>query len=197
MKGEIRMRKDGIWQLFSHPKAENTGENRDLNPVVVWIIVGAILFLIISSFWGESKEKPKPEESQIMEVWEIEIDTYVEKLEERLKETLQKISGTGQVSVFINIEDSGERVLAADRSQKNQEDVDDAVEASRTEEESHVILWEQDGAETPYVVKERFPIPTGVLVVAEGAADAEVRQEIYEAVRAIFGLPAHRIKITN
>ena len=197
MKGEIRMRKDGIWQLLSHPKAESPGENRDLNPVVVWIIIGAILFLIISSFWGESKEKPKPKESQVMEVREMEIDSYVEKLEERLKETLQKISGTGQVSVFINIEDSGERVLASDRSQKNQEDVDDAVEASRMEEESHVILWEQDGAETPYVVKERFPIPTGVLVVAEGAADAEVRQEIYEAVRAIFGLPAHRIKITN
>lgn len=41
-----------------------------------------------------------------------------------------------------------------------------------------------------------MPAPVGVLVVAEGAKDEKVKYEIYEAVKALFGLSAHRIKVT-
>lgn len=191
------MRGDGIWQLFSRPEREDAGEKKPFHPFVVWLILGAILFLAVSSFFGDGKNQSKGEPLQTMVDRELNPDEFVGRLEERLMETLQKISGIGQVSVFIHIEDGGERILAADRSQMSQDDVEDEAAASRMEEESHVILWEQDGVDTPYIVKERFPVPTGVLVVAEGASDDKVKQEIYEAVRAIFGLPAHRIKITN
>ena len=189
------MRQDMIRQIFSGPKSEE--EKKPLNPLVVWLVIGAILFLAVSSFWGSDKDEKK--EKTVQETVEdagFSMD-YVSGLEERLIRALEKISGTGKVSVFINIEDGGEQVLAEDRTQKSQEDNEETVTTSRTEEESHVILWEQDGAEGPYIVKRRFPEPTGILVVSEGAGNEVVRQEIYEAVRAIFGLPAHRIKITN
>ncbi len=184
-------------QALSRIKPEAGGEKKVVNPYVVWVLLAAILFLAFSSFSESDEKKTKAAEPQTNQEQTQTQERYREKLEERLKETLQKISGTGQVSVFIHMEDGGERILAADRSQSSQEDVEDGQEASRMEEESHVILWEQDGAEVPYIIKERLPEPIGVLVVAEGADDEKVRQEIYEAVRAIFGLPAHRIKITN
>ncbi len=184
-------------QALSRIKPEVGGEKKAVNPYVVWVLLAAILFLAFSSFSESDEKKRRDAEPQTNQKQTQTQEGYREKLEERLAETLQKISGTGQVSVFLYMEDGGERILAADRSQSSQEDVEDGQEASRMEEESHVILWEQDGEETPYIIKERFPEPTGVLVVVEGAGDERVRQEIYEAVRAIFGLPAHRIKITN
>ena len=48
---------------------------------------------------------------------------------------------------------------------------------------------------TPYVVKELEPELSGVLVLAEGAESDAVKAEIVEAVEALFGLPAHRIKV--
>ena len=48
----------------------------------------------------------------------------------------------------------------------------------------------------PYVVREKLPYPIGVIVVSEGARDSLVRNEIYEAVKALYGLSANRIKIT-
>ena len=48
----------------------------------------------------------------------------------------------------------------------------------------------------PYVVEEKTPEITGVLVVASGAADEKVRLEIYDAVKALYGIAAHRIKVT-
>ncbi len=188
------MREAGIRELLFRPR-EDGEERKTRYPFVIWLIIGSVLFLAISSFGGDGKEKK--DENRTEETMEVNLNEYTEELERRLTNTLQKISGAGHVSVFINIEDNGERILASDRSRKSQEDGEDGTEARRTEEENHVILWEQDGEEMPYVIKERTPELTGVLVVAEGAGNEAVRQEIYEAVRAIFGLPAHRIKITN
>ena len=52
------------------------------------------------------------------------------------------------------------------------------------------------GNSSPYVVQEKLPYPIGVVVVAEGAKNDNVRNEIYEAVKALYGLAANRIKIT-
>ena len=45
-------------------------------------------------------------------------------------------------------------------------------------------------------MEEKLPYPIGVVVVAEGAKNDNVRNEIYEAVKALYGLAANRIKIT-
>ena len=41
-----------------------------------------------------------------------------------------------------------------------------------------------------------MPEIDGVLVVASGAASEKVRLEIYDAVKALYGIAAHRIKIS-
>ncbi len=180
-----------IRKFFSRPDIE---EKKSVKPLIVWLILGAILFLALGGIHGD--EKPKETKNQEL-TQEMDMDIYLENLEQRLKETLEKINGAGEVSVFLNLEDGGEQILAANRLQKSQEETEEYGTGSLVEEESDIIRWNQDGVETPYRVKQRFPEPSGILVVAEGAGSEQVRQEIYESVRAIFGLPAHRIKITN
>ena len=51
------------------------------------------------------------------------------------------------------------------------------------------------GNGAPYVIKEINPKVSGVLVLAEGAKSASVKNEIYEAVEALFDLEVHKIKV--
>ncbi len=169
-------------------------EKKPIKPLVIWLIIGSILFLALGSF--RSDEKPAPERETLAQQ-ETDVNTYLENLEQRLQVTLEKITGAGSVSVFLYLEDNGEQILATNRIQKSEEMEGQSGASDSLEEESDVVRWDQDGMEAPYRVKQRFPQPTGILVVAEGAEDDGVKQEIYEAVRAIFGLPVHRIKITN
>lgn len=180
-----------IKRFFSFSDGE---ERKKVRPWIVWLIIGAILFLALGNFGGEEKAKPEPDHKTEKET---DVNLYLESLEQRLQVTLEKITGVGSVSVFLYLEDNGEQILATNRIQKSEEEKGQSGVSDSLEEESDIVRWDQDGIETPYPVKQRFPQPTGILVVAEGAEDDEVKQEIYEAVRAIFGLPVHRIKISN
>ena len=47
----------------------------------------------------------------------------------------------------------------------------------------------------PYVIKENMPSIAGVLIIADGADKAEVVQNISDAVKALFDVDAHKIKV--
>ena len=52
-----------------------------------------------------------------------------------------------------------------------------------------------DGTQTPYVSKENAPEVEGILVIADGGGNAVVAKNLTEAVQALFGVEAHKIKI--
>ncbi len=180
--------KDTLWQLIQFPgqKGKERSKKR-IHPAVLWAIAVAIIFLAVGGL--DSKEKVQPNEENA----DVSAEVYIRSLEKRLQDTLQKINGAGKVSVFISMESGGEKILATDRVLKSQQE---DQSGSRTEEERKIVLQGKSAKESPYVVKERFPEPAGVLVVAEGAQNETVRYEIYQAIRALFGLPAHRIQIS-
>ena len=49
----------------------------------------------------------------------------------------------------------------------------------------------------PYVIKQLQPEIEGVFVIAEGGGDENVQLQITEAVQALFGIEAHKIKIAK
>lgn len=52
-----------------------------------------------------------------------------------------------------------------------------------------------DGTQIPYVSKENAPEVEGILVIADGGGNAVVAKNLTEAVQALFGVEAHKIKI--
>ena len=177
-------------------KMEIISNKKRANLLIIIVTIIAIIFLVFS---GSSKETEKgngKSESLIAEK-NTSQDEYIERLENRLKETLKKIKGAGEVSVFICIESGDEKVLATDQKESVRETNSfDEEKEKYIETEKKIILSGRNPDEAPYVVKEKKPIPTGVLIVADGAENKRVKNEIYEAVKALFGLPAHRIKIS-
>ena len=58
-------------------------------------------------------------------------------------------------------------------------------------------VYEKNGSgqEKPYVSETMEPEVSGVLVVSEGGDDPVTVREITEAVQALFGIEAHKIKV--
>ena len=58
-------------------------------------------------------------------------------------------------------------------------------------------LNETDSEKTPFVGREMTPKIAGVLVIAEGGENTAVKQNISEAVMALFQIDVNRIKVVK
>jgi len=65
----------------------------------------------------------------------------------------------------------------------------------RQTRKTYVLLRDPQGNELPLVVEEGEPRYRGVLVVARGVEDPEVKARVIEALQVLLGLPAHRITV--
>ena len=164
------------------------------NRIIVFIIIGAIAFLALCGR-GDSGKKQSREDLQT-DIGKIEIEKYEADTERRLCEALSRIRGAGEVSVMVSFDEINEKVLAKNNKSEQSADADGEKNTNKTQREENVLVYGAASAEKPYVVKEKLPMPSGVFVTADGAADESVRLEIYEAVKALYGLSGHRIKVS-
>lgn len=129
--------------------------------------------------------------------------TYVENMENRLEVALRQVSGIGKVDVMITLKSSKEQVALKDSTnQQNSSNETDSQGGSRTQtdiskSEETVMSQENQGASTPYIVKEMEPEVEGVLVIAQGGGNAAVVSEINSIVQVLFNVPAHKIIVTK
>lgn len=141
---------------------------------------------------------PEKKEAQEMSVEEsMREKRPAETTEQQLEEILQKISGVGQVEVFITYTDYGKFVIEKDES-VSEELIQEADGSGGTRTTTTVQKEKQTvygAGEEPYIVQELSPAVEGVLVVAQGAGNVSVKKQIQQTIEALFGLDAHKISI--
>ena len=165
-----------------------------------WAIVLIIGLLLAVIVWPTSTDVQNGETDgqNAMQPAGTDELTYEEKLEEKLANILSQVKGAGKVEVMITLESSSELVFQTNEKQNtesiHEEDSQGGIrDSSMIEHSSDTVQAGGNGA--PYVIKEINPKVSGVLVLAEGAKSASVKNEIYEAVEALFNLEVHKIKV--
>lgn len=168
------------------------------------ILLGGVLLVIISlpvkndkNVSGQRKESTATG-SEITENAVItDTQDYADTLEKKLEEVLSGAEGVGKVRVLITLENSGELILKSDvkESVKNTGSGNGEQTGEITREENVIYQKDSDGSLTPYVTKTVYPTIAGVLVIAQGADDARVVSQIVEAVKAVLGVEANKIKV--
>lgn len=154
------------------------------------VLLTGILILIIAMPTGYEKEKAVSTKKSDKEEKDW---IYEEELEKELEEILGEMEGVGKVKVMITLQDKGEQVLARDETiQTRQRDNTDAKETEKQVEQKTIYAQEE-----PYTTKEKVPNIEGVLVIAQGASDRKVKTEIYQAIKALFTVEAHKIAIVE
>lgn len=125
-------------------------------------------------------------------------DLYEAELETRIRDILKGVDGVGEVDVMVVLKSSEEKVIHVDQNSSS----------STTEEKgeggtSRIIKQQQVSESTvmgsqsqePVIEKELKPEVAGIVISADGGGSAVVKAEISEAMEALFGLPAHKIKV--
>lgn len=134
---------------------------------------------------------------------DVQSADYVREWEEKLEKSLLYIEGAGQVKVLITLQESEQRVLARDGTESISETTEeDAAGGNRrvTEnriEKKTIYTVDERGQDVPYVIKTITPSVKGVVVIAQGADQPEVRQNIIEAIQVLFDINMNKITIVK
>ncbi len=138
------------------------------------IYILGVLGIVILVFASSGSDEIKKEEVVLKEY------DYCEKLEERLEEILPSISGVGNVDVMITAKNYGRLLLAEDENALNRQTV---------------ILNQKGGGEDTKIIEEKLPEIQGVIIAADGGKSDKVKKELTDAVTALLGVEAHKIKV--
>ena len=123
-----------------------------------------------------------------------------ENLENKLKNILSKIQGVGEVEVCLNYSETSEVVAMYNENSitSTTEETDDTGGSRKIEEtdiKKDVIFEENDGTKTPITAKVIKPKIEGAIITAQGVNNAEIKNNIIQAVEAVTGLATHKIQV--
>lgn len=127
-------------------------------------------------------------------------DSYEKQLETRVKEILKHVDGVGEVDVMIVLKSSAEKVIHVDEDEVRSvtEETDSSGVGRKTENQElsrGTVMMSSGGSSEPVIQKELKPELSGIIISAAGGGSPAVRAEISEAMEALFGLPANKIKV--
>jgi stage III sporulation protein AG len=128
------------------------------------------------------------------------ISDYEQEYESQLKEALNEMLGVDDVKVVVNIDSTEEKVLEKNKVSKNQiTDETDRDGGKRNVQDSSVdeqlVILRNGDKEVPIVVETKKPEIRGVLIIARGAENIQIKKWIVEAITRALGVPSHRVAV--
>ncbi len=185
---------------------------KEIGPARLVILLMAGIFLLVLSFpdmlssKNSSKDNTtnqdyKMKENNLNTGTQEEGDAYTTELENRLRSVLAKVEGIGDVEVMITLKGSKEKVILKDTpyTQESMNEVDgeggNRDSSSINKEDTTVLVNGGNGESVPYVIQELEPEVEGIVVIAGGGDNVEIKTEIMEAAQVLFNVPAHKVKV--
>ena len=178
------------------------------------VILTGILLLVITIPTEPRKDQEQSTQKEMQNTAGVEIEgddyageyadeVYATMLEEKLEHGLSCIAGAGRVKVMLTLKSGAERVILKDVGDNEIRTIEqDAGGGSRTVTEvemTETTIYTENGggAAIPYVSKSLPPQVEGVTVICEGGENSVVRSNITDAVKALFPVEAHKIKVVR
>lgn len=121
-------------------------------------------------------------------------------LKNDLEKILSKIEGAGNVKVMITYTESSETKAMYNQNTKESttEETDSSGGVrtiSQTDSSKEIVYTEESGKKVPITEKVIMPKIEGAIILAEGAGDANIKNDIILAVEAVTGLSTHKIQV--
>lgn len=173
------------------------------------ILIGCVgvSVLLFSSFLHPEEEDAPPQSVDVEKKVKAtntrnqnSIQSYEEQFETELSTMLSKVVGVSDVSVVVNLDSTEEEVVHSDTHESEQTTNEaDTKGGSRSVNQNNVdkktSVYRTDQGEQPIVIKRLKPRVRGVLVVARGVENLQVRALVLEAVQRTLDVPAYRISV--
>ena len=200
-----------IKKIKDNFKKNTEGNNKkNIENLVFFLVLLIITIIAINTIWGEKKTQVKQEENQTSykelakntdyTISGNNLNTNEYNLEKNLEDILSKIYGVGKVKVLVTYSETSEVVaMYNEKNTSSSTEEEDTNGGSRKIEQidnnKEIIYEEKNGEKVPITKKVVMPKIEGAIVTAEGAKNAEIKANIIQAVSAVTGLSAYRIKV--
>ena len=170
------------------------------------LLAVAAIILIICSL-PQNKSSNLNQTQSVGSSLDTDGDTYLfsyeHELEKRLEQILGGMEGITSVDVMITLSATSEKVLEKSiQLEENKQEIEkgsgESLEKSVTSslsKKNEALLTGNTSGSMPYIIKEMSPSIQGVVVAARGNITQTKIREISEAVQALFGIEAHKIKV--
>lgn len=187
-----------------------------INITVVFLL--GILLLMVGDVAGglfgigkEEKTSEKPGKETVQNEEKVETTAsqeafpgekdYEEKLKKELTDTLTQIKGVGKVSLMIYFEGSSESIPATNSTDTNKKTEESDKEGGKrtiteTNKSSTIVTTGDSGSNKALIVKEVRPSIGGVMVIAEGAENSAVKEEMINSVKTLLALPSNKVTVS-
>ncbi len=169
------------------------------------LAVAAIILIICSLPQNQSSNLNQTQSvgSSLDTDGDTSLFSYEHELEKRLEQILGGMEGITSVDVMITLSATSEKVLEKSiQLEENKQEIEkgsgESLEKSVTSslnKKNEALLTGNTSGSMPYIIKEMSPSIQGVVVAARGNITQTKIREISEAVQALFGIEAHKIKV--
>ncbi|MBE7074438.1 MAG: hypothetical protein E7376_00435 [Clostridiales bacterium] len=155
------------------------------------LILVCIFAIILVIVYSSTKSTSSVEISNS----EFSTEDYSIYLEDKLSNILSGISGAGKVNVMITLDGGMNYEYATEKEEvTTTTDVGGSTNTKTTINEEVVIVT-INGKSTPLIIKESYPKIIGVVIVASGAVNAQVKLNIMRATVALLNVEENNIEI--
>ena len=193
------MLKEKIQQLKENmTKSDNKTGKKKVENLVVGILILIVTVIAINTILADDDKKETSKDSNTVNNTTVAETTQVNN--NSLEGILAKINGVGKVDVLINYSESTEVVAMyneniKETSTEEQDESGGTRVITENDIQRDVIFQEDNGEKTPITQKTIMPKIEGTIITAEGAGDANVKENIIQAVSAATGLASHKIQV--
>ncbi len=161
-----------------------------------YILLILICLGLLALVWPGSKVEEAPPLSTNGEYQGEGTKNIKAQMTSELEAILSEIAGAGKVEVSLNLSSGGHKSYAINRRDERRETEDNqernitkhSLEENRVED-----LAVSSGK--PVLVEELSPEVLGVLVVADGGGNAEVKERLTGATATLLNISAHRVRV--
>lgn len=175
-------------------KKEEKPNKKKIENLVFAIILLIITLFIINNVFSENKKKTIQNTTIPKEVEQV---AQTRDIEKELEETLGKIKGVEDVKVLITYSET-EKVVpiyneSSSQSSTQEKDTEGGERKIETYDTNKEVV--SDANQTIITEKIMHPKMEGAIVIAKGAQNTIVKENIIHAVEAATGLAVHKIQV--
>lgn len=158
-----------------------------------YLLAFVVCIGLLALIWPVGKSQPA---KVAVQTSPSSVDQAQESLRRELQSILSQIDGAGKVGVSITLSSNGVKNYASnskneirETSEQNRNSADRKI---REENLSSDIAVSGSSA---LLIEERAPNVLGVLVVAEGAKDAAIKEKLTDATATLLNISPHQVSV--
>ncbi|MDR7856144.1 sporulation stage III protein AG [Tissierella sp.] len=178
---------------------DKVNNKKFINNLLIILMVSIILLIVANNLMSSEKESDKENSGdyRIDYSYDTEKD-YSSYLEKKLVDILEKFQGVSKVSVMITLENTEEKITANNTTKTTENTIEKDSEGGTREtirEDVNIQVLTKGNDEELMVIKEIKPKVQGVIVVATGVDDPEIKEMLYEAVKTVLGIKGNKVQV--